>query len=208
MVLDTEGKYNAEGDLFYYGDDQNESDFTQQTGFDAETGTLTLYFDYAPSYSPNTPYIIRWEEDTDNPYIESPEFTNVIITKTMNNATSVDGKVSFIGNYGSTTFTSTDKSILFLGADNTFYYPESGAHIGPFRAYFQVDLGSQQVKQFVLNFGDDNHGQSDGIAEPTTLNAQPSTLDSPWYSLDGVRLSGKPTSKGFYIHGGRKVVVK
>ena len=29
-----------------------------------------------------------------------------------------------------------------------------------------------------------------------------------WYTLDGVRLDGKPTKKGLYIHGGRKVVVK
>jgi hypothetical protein len=29
-----------------------------------------------------------------------------------------------------------------------------------------------------------------------------------WYTLDGVRLDWKPTKKGLYIHGGRKVVVK
>ena len=29
-----------------------------------------------------------------------------------------------------------------------------------------------------------------------------------WYSLDGRKLSGKPTQKGIYVNGGRKVVVK
>ena len=29
-----------------------------------------------------------------------------------------------------------------------------------------------------------------------------------WYSLDGRRLSGKPTQKGLYIHNGTKVLVK
>ena len=29
-----------------------------------------------------------------------------------------------------------------------------------------------------------------------------------WYSLDGRRLSGKPTKKGLYIHNGRKVVIR
>ena len=205
MVLDTEGKYNAEGDLYYHGDDQIESDFTQQTGFDAETGTLTLYFNYATSYSPNTPYIIRWEKDTDNPYIESPEFTNVIITKTMNNVTSQDGKVSFVGNYDYRYFTAADKSILFLGADNTLYYPESGAHIGPFRAYFQVDLGSQQVKQFVLNFGD----VTDRI-ESLSPNPSPVREGSAdvWYDLNGRKLSGKPAQRGIYIYKGKKVVIK
>jgi hypothetical protein len=32
--------------------------------------------------------------------------------------------------------------------------------------------------------------------------------DNAWYSLSGTRLSGKPTTKGIYIHQGRKVMVK
>ena len=27
-----------------------------------------------------------------------------------------------------------------------------------------------------------------------------------WYTIDGQKLSGKPTQKGIYIHNGRKVV--
>ena len=33
------------------------------------------------------------------------------------------------------------------------------------------------------------------------------TMDN-WYTLDGARLSGKPSSKGIYINNGRKVVIK
>ena len=29
-----------------------------------------------------------------------------------------------------------------------------------------------------------------------------------WYSLDGRKLSGKPTKKGLYIRNGKKIVVK
>ena len=29
-----------------------------------------------------------------------------------------------------------------------------------------------------------------------------------WYTIDGVKLNGKPTEKGVYIVNGRKVVVK
>ena len=32
--------------------------------------------------------------------------------------------------------------------------------------------------------------------------------DNIWYTLDGRKLSGKPTQKGIYVYGGRKVVVK
>ena len=35
------------------------------------------------------------------------------------------------------------------------------------------------------------------------------TFDSEaWYTLDGVRLSGKPSTKGIYINNGKKVVIK
>ena len=29
-----------------------------------------------------------------------------------------------------------------------------------------------------------------------------------WFTLDGVRLSGKPTDKGMYVHNGKKIIVK
>jgi hypothetical protein len=31
---------------------------------------------------------------------------------------------------------------------------------------------------------------------------------SGWYTLDGVKLSGKPSTKGIYINNGKKVVIK
>ncbi len=35
------------------------------------------------------------------------------------------------------------------------------------------------------------------------------TFDSEaWYTLDGVRLSGKPSTKGIYINNGKKVAIK
>ncbi|MBP5365735.1 MAG: leucine-rich repeat domain-containing protein, partial [Bacteroidales bacterium] len=51
-------------------------------------------------------------------------------------------------------------------------------------------------------------------AKPTSIgnatmpsgNAQ--AADEAWYSLDGRKLSSKPTERGVYLHQGRKVVVK
>ena len=35
------------------------------------------------------------------------------------------------------------------------------------------------------------------------------TLDKDaWYSLNGTRLNGKPTRKGFYVNNGKKVFIK
>ena len=74
-------------------------------------------------------------------------------------------------------------------------------YVNAFRAYFHVS-GAASVRQFVLNFGDEDTGivsvskesGSEGVA-------------GAWFDLNGRRLSGKPTARGIYIHNGRKVVV-
>ena len=33
-------------------------------------------------------------------------------------------------------------------------------------------------------------------------------MSDVWYTINGVKLAGKPTTKGLYIHNGRKEVVK
>ncbi len=47
-------------------------------------------------------------------------------------------------------------------------------------------------------------GSATGIKE---VKSEKSGIEG-WFSLDGRRLSGKPTAKGIYIHEGKKVVVK
>ena len=45
---------------------------------------------------------------------------------------------------------------------------------------------------------------------PTTTAIHIAQISTPnaWYTLDGRRLSGKPTHSGLYIYGGKKVVIK
>ena len=233
LLLDTQTKYNADGDDFYGGDDQNESDFTLQTGFDETTGTLRLYFDIMPSFTSNTPYIIRWDEDPEHPYIESPEFKNVVINNSMNPVTSNDGTVTFTGTYDNRTFTVADRSVLFLGAENSLYYPDgtSPTTIKPFRAYFQLNgitAGdptdpSSPVKAFVLNFGDKTTGirsMDNGKWKMDNGQRTMDNEDDAWYDLSGRKVSLTPNPspvgeggsrklpRGIYIHNGRKVVIK
>jgi hypothetical protein len=48
-------------------------------------------------------------------------------------------------------------------------------------------------------------GDVDAIGE---IDMQTGEFDfSGWYTLDGVKLSGKPSTKGIYINNGRKVVI-
>jgi hypothetical protein len=46
------------------------------------------------------------------------------------------------------------------------------------------------------------------ISDATRLNGNEQLLNNNWYTLDGRKLQGKPTTKGVYINNGRSVVIK
>ena len=52
----------------------------------------------------------------------------------------------------------------------------------------------------------DANGETTGIGEIDTKTGDV-TFDG-WYTIDGVRLSGKPSKSGLYINNGRKVIIK
>ena len=167
--------------------------------------TLTLNFDAAPTTIPaGTPFIIKWgEQEGKTGYlgtiIENPVFTGVTIDNTDRSVTSSDGYVTFKGTYSPIVWDTENKSILFVGTNNTLYWPTAGGHVNACRAYF--DLGTYEAREFVLNFDD----QTTGVIEVKEVNE---VKDDSWYTLNGVKLSGKPTKSGLYIHGNRKVVIK
>lgn len=78
-----------------------------------------------------------------------------------------------------------------------------GTRINPFRAYVpKSNLPAGAKGGFSLLFpGDDTNG----IARLTNSDT---TEDGTWYTLSGMRLTAKPTAKGIYVNGGKKVVIK
>ena len=170
--------------------------------------TLTLTFgDAVTTLKAGTPYIIKWASG-DN--IVSPVFSGVTIDKTdrsYDNGISGDNRVRFLGTYKSTTFDAEDKSILLMGGENTLYYPTAGAGIGAQRAYFKIGsdgaLLARRLTAFNIDFGDD---EATGII--STTNYTNDTNSDAWFTLDGRKLSGKPSVKGVYVNNGRKVIIK
>ena len=188
-------------------------------------GALTLDFTEdaknLTSIKAGKPYIIKWAASSE--HIVNPVFQGVTLDATDRSVSfdldTTEGQekgITFCGTYDAMAFDAAEPSILFLGGANTLYYPESGAKIGAQRAYFQLDgltagesSSPNAVRAFKLSFGD----QSTGIRE---IDTDPAPSPSPtgvgsnaaWYTLDGRKLSGKPTKSGVYIHNGRKVVIK
>ena len=174
-----------------------------------EGTTLNLNFDDpVTTLKAGTPYIIKWASG-DN--IVSPVFSGVTIDKTdrsYDNGVSGEERVRFLGTYKYTAFDSEDKSILFLGDANKLYYPLSGASLGAQRAYFKIgtDGGSaRQITDFDIDFGEQG---TQTVIGHTDITDSTDKADAAWYTINGVKLDAKPNSKGVYIHGGRKVVIK
>ena len=92
------------------------------------------------------------------------------------------------------------------------YYPNADMTIGACRAYFQLrdDLTAGEplqagVRAFVLDFGDGLGLGATGIREITTPS---NSSNSPSYTLDGHRLSSRPSQRGIYIFKGIKTMIQ
>ena len=97
----------------------------------------------------------------------------------------------------------------------TFIRVHTGG-IRPFRAYLQYtgSSGAPAIRRGGTNALPEtmtvrlvgNLGQTTAIGTLDTRTGEVTFGD--WYTMDGRRLSGKPSQKGLYIHNGRKEVLK
>ena len=173
------------------------------SGLDSE-GTLTLSFVEATEIEPSAPYIIKWDKDDEHPTIDDPVFEKVSVTSQVPVAVEFDG-CKFVGQYDMFPINDANRfTIIMLGAENKIGYSAEPRDLHPFRAHFEVPQ-SLAVKSYSISFG--KAGEATGIL---STPAQPQTLpaDGSYYTIDGRRLPAKPTAKGVYIHGGRKIVIK
>jgi len=199
--------------------------------------TLNLTFsEPVTTLQAGVPYIIKWAiapQNIEDPLFLNATIADVaacagsnneekvaafLTSKGYDNGATGDNRVRFIGTFGWTRFDKTDTSILFLGADNKLYYPEpyynaetelmSTPEIGAFRAYFKLGedggASAREITDFNISFGDE---ETQGIISIENGKMKIENEAGAWYTVDGVRLDGKPTKKGLYIHGGKKVVI-
>ena len=182
-----------------------------------DNGTLTLNFseNSLESIEAGKPYIVMWTKeagyvDDDAHNIVNPMFNEVTISNTTADVTT--DEVIFRSIFSPYTVSGENRSLLYLGADNTLYYPSDAMTIGAFRAYFELGDGitagdlANGIRAFSLNFGE-GEGETTGIIPVDGSGFTVHGADA-WYSLDGRKLDGKPSHVGVYINNGRKVVIK
>lgn len=190
--------------------------------FNDETGTLTLNFieeGAVTAVNAGTPFIIKWDNTGENLTEDNLVFSSVTINNQLHDVefdldadTPGTKGITFHGTYAYLSFDETDRSILFLVADNELCYPEAGGYIGAQRAYFQLSgltagepkPGQTGINTFVLNFG----GEETGIISIENSKLKIENGAGAWFTLDGRKLTYKPSAKGIYINNGKKVIIK
>ena len=176
--------------------------------FDLNGGTVTLntttagedsnekddLWDFIGTYS-----YIKWTSDTGDQDYSAEREAEI-------------GKV-----YG---FAAVEKAGIHVG---DFVRVASGAKIRPMCAYLKwkgsIPNNARALTRAATN--DDTElpqritvklvsasGETTAIGTLDTTTGEVSFDSEAWYTLDGVRLSGKPTKKGLYINNGKKIVIR
>lgn len=99
-------------------------------------GTLELYINQVTAIEAGKPYLIRWAEDPFDPTIPGLYFEGVEIETSVGQV--VGTGVQFVGSMGRTQLENGNENYLFVGANNTLYWPNTNNKLKGFRAYFKV----------------------------------------------------------------------
>lgn len=187
-------------------------DYSAPTGFNTETGLVTLNFKPARSIEPGKPYFFEWKTSAAS-QIDNPEFTNVTI-KSSEPAemavTSSDNKVQFKGIYAPEMLIGGTTANLYVGTNDKVLMPTDDHQVDAFSGYFLVDLGNglgkpgeNRVKRIKLNIADE-----ETVVKVISITVPEGLKDGVWYDLQGRKYTAKPTQHGIYIRDGKKILIK
>ena len=155
------------------------------------------------------PYIVKWDDTSSN--VDDPTFKGVVISGEETPAETE--YIDFVGKFSAYTLDADDNTVLYLGANSTLYYPAVDITLKPYRCYFQLQNGlvshddtgtAQQIRSLHINFNDEAQGIDELRSDDNTEQFDANT----WYTLDGRRLTQRPTQSGIYLHQGRRVMIK
>ena len=184
------------GDAAYTIDDEKAWAYTATYSVESEQGVLTLH---------------KLGKDI-------PQATAVIVVGdgASIGLTKNDGIAAYEGTnnlHGVDVATALTDVKTSLGADAILVLSNKGGNFGfhelattnvPARKAFLALSGeAAKARQFTMVFEDATGIRSIDNGQLTIDN-----LAGAWYSLDGRKLSGKPTKSGVYVNSGRKVVIK
>lgn len=174
------------------------------------TRLLSLTFNEAPAtILAGTPFIIKWNNT--GGHLTNVRFSGVTLYNTapepvkFSNAFGNQGE--FVGTYSpfSIDAGNIDKIVLLSDA-NTLGYSKNPRTLRSCRAHFFIPTPPSGIRA-MMDFDIDFDG-----GESTRITNMDSTDETDgndgWWTLTGVKLDGKPTERGIYLHNGRKEAVR
>lgn len=183
-------------------------DVRELTGSSYNNGVLTLTFSNNLKYETlkaGRPYLVRYGT-TGGDAIVNPRFENYTINSDYNDIET--DYVSFIGLYGPVTLEANNRNVLYMGKNNSLFYPTKNVNVKAFRGLFILnnvegdDVSEWGAAKIICDFGDET-------TEVENIEALNNLIDhDDYYDLSGRKLSGKPTTKGIYINKNRKIIIK
>jgi hypothetical protein len=172
--------------LFYIADECN-----KETGY--------IHIDRVRYVAKGEGVLIHNLENTST-YADLPRYDGIITgeVQTLYNSNMLKG-VTAPRSIGKT---DGDKTNLVLS--NGAFHPTSGGIIGANKAYLQVPTSMLAHEMLSIDFSD----ETTSLSEKGKVNSEKFATAVDWYSLDGRKVNGSPSTKGLYIVNGRIVVVK
>lgn len=175
-------------------------------------GLLSLTFtsiDVDATIPAGTPFIIKWNNT--GSHLTNVRFCDVTLNNaaptavTFSNAFGALGQ--FVGTYSPFSIDAGNiGKIILLSGNNTLGYSQNPRTLRSCRAHFMIPTSSsiRAMMDFDIDF---EGGESTGIAALNDNGEMINDNDS-WWTLTGVKLEGKPTERGIYLHNGRKEAVR
>lgn len=164
-------------------------------------------FNYTDAIKAYTPYLINVPSDawgTENQLTGKP-----ITFEGENAEIKVEAKSAISGSHfiftGNMQQQAVNKCYVLNAAGTEF--AQTVGNVPAFQAYFYPTTRDWLGGALTISFVDNS--EATGIVEANSqLSTVNSQLQEGWYTLQGVKLDGKPTEKGIYIYNGKKVAIK
>ena len=174
-------------------------------------GKGAVNFDRASDIKANTPYLITVPSDASDAWDAEFDLTGKDITFAATDVTvKANEKKTQSGFYymftgGSQKQTvAADAGYVLNAEGNKFAKTTGSVDVPAFQAYFYPSTHNLQADALAISFVDNSEATDIQGVDTKQVAAD----DDNWYTLQGVKLDGKPTEKGIYIYNGKKVAIK
>ena len=189
--------YFTNGDDYYQGFDIFTEGYergNKQTEYDGSDGTYSWNkWNFKGTYQP------RYWSDSENSEEIGKVYGFAGATKEMDEQLVVAG--DFVRAKSGAKIRPTSCYLMWTG-----YEPDPDPNAAPARRMTRGAAADEELPQRITVKLVSASGDVDAIGE---IDLETGEFDfSGWYTLDGVKLSGKPTAKGIYINNGKKIVIK